>query len=115
MNNLVYLEAIIKESLRLHPVLPLSVPHESIQDCVVGGFNIPKGTRLIADECAPVIHALHEMRLTLASLIQQFELQTPSNEPVDMSESFGITVSKQMPLEVLLAPRLTRDMYGLGP
>ncbi|KAD5508618.1 hypothetical protein E3N88_16321 [Mikania micrantha] len=161
MNNLVYLEAIIKESLRLHPVLPLSVPHESIQDCVVGGFNIPKGTRLIVNlskihrgpntwlnphefqperfltshqnfdvkgqrfdlipfgagrrMCHGDTFALHEMRLTLASLIQQFELQTPSNEPVDMSESFGITVSKQMPLEVLLAPRLTRDMYGLGP
>ncbi|KAD5508595.1 hypothetical protein E3N88_16298 [Mikania micrantha] len=160
MKNLVYLKAVIKETLRLHPVVPLSVPHESIEDCIVGGYNIPKGTRLMVNiskihrdpntwsnphgfqperfltshqdfdvkgqhfdlipfgagrrMCPGDTFALHEMHLTLASLIQQFKLQTPSNEPVDMSESFGITVSKQMPLEVLLAPRLSRHMYGLG-
>ncbi|KAK3038180.1 hypothetical protein RJ639_029634, partial [Escallonia herrerae] len=46
MKNLVYLQAVIKETLRLYPAAPLSVPHESMDECVVGGYNIPKGTRL---------------------------------------------------------------------
>ncbi|CAH1422164.1 unnamed protein product [Lactuca virosa] len=47
MKNLVYLDAIIKETLRLYPAGPLSVPHESMEDCIVSGYNIPKGTRLL--------------------------------------------------------------------
>ncbi|XP_015884701.3 cytochrome P450 CYP82D47 [Ziziphus jujuba] len=47
MNNLIYLQAIIKETLRLYPSAPLSVPHESIEDCTVGGYHVPAGTRLI--------------------------------------------------------------------
>ncbi|MFS8024234.1 putative cytochrome P450 [Helianthus anomalus] len=40
MNNLVYLQAIIKETMRLYRAAPLSVPHESTQDCIVGGLNV---------------------------------------------------------------------------
>ncbi|KAF2324452.1 hypothetical protein GH714_014301 [Hevea brasiliensis] len=49
MKNLVYLQAIIKESFSLYPAAPLSVPHESIEDCTVGGYHIPAGTRLIVN------------------------------------------------------------------
>ncbi|KAI3821078.1 hypothetical protein L1987_08638 [Smallanthus sonchifolius] len=49
MSNLVYLQAIIKETLRLYPAAPLSGPHESIEDCIVGGYTVPKGTRLLVN------------------------------------------------------------------
>ncbi|XP_076939788.1 cytochrome P450 CYP82D47-like [Bidens hawaiensis] len=49
INNLAYLDAIIKETLRLYPAGPLSVPHESVEDCIVSGYNIPKGTRLLVN------------------------------------------------------------------
>ncbi|XP_020519547.1 cytochrome P450 82C4 [Amborella trichopoda] len=45
--NLPYLQAIIKDTLRLYPPGPLLVPHESIEDCVVAGFHMPAGTRLL--------------------------------------------------------------------
>ncbi|XP_058221831.1 flavonoid 3'-monooxygenase CYP75B137-like [Rhododendron vialii] len=46
INKLPYLNAILKEVLRLHPVLPLMVPHCPSQTCIIGGYTIPKGTRV---------------------------------------------------------------------
>ncbi|KAF9602117.1 hypothetical protein IFM89_025162 [Coptis chinensis] len=47
--KLVYLQAIVKETLRLYPAAPLSAPHESNKDCTIAGYHIPAGTRLITN------------------------------------------------------------------
>ncbi|OVA04097.1 Cytochrome P450 [Macleaya cordata] len=44
-----YLHAIIIETLRIYPAGPLLVPHESSEECVVGGYNIPRGTILLVN------------------------------------------------------------------
>ncbi|RZC84747.1 hypothetical protein C5167_047531 [Papaver somniferum] len=48
IRNLVYIQAIIKESMRLYPASPV-VERLSGEDCVVGGFHVPAGTRLWAN------------------------------------------------------------------
>ncbi|KAD6119055.1 hypothetical protein E3N88_10326 [Mikania micrantha] len=39
-------------TLRMYPAGPLLVPHEASSDCVVGGYNIPRGTMLIVNQWA---------------------------------------------------------------
>ncbi|KAL5990696.1 hypothetical protein ACLOJK_011599 [Asimina triloba] len=45
--SLEYVDMVLKESMRLHPVLPLLIPHQSTEDCSVDGYHIPKGSHVI--------------------------------------------------------------------
>ncbi|KAL6556865.1 hypothetical protein OROHE_006741 [Orobanche hederae] len=49
INKLPYLYAVMKEVLRLHPALPLLVPHCPSTTCNVSGYTIPKGTRVFVN------------------------------------------------------------------
>ncbi|KAH7416008.1 hypothetical protein KP509_14G071200 [Ceratopteris richardii] len=45
IENLPYLSCILKESMRLHPSVPLLIPHESVEACQIGDYKIPAKTR----------------------------------------------------------------------
>ncbi|KAM3741551.1 hypothetical protein ACB098_07G004100 [Castanea mollissima] len=46
IRQLPYIDAIMKETMRKHPVAGLLAPHLAIQDCDVAGYKIKKGTRV---------------------------------------------------------------------
>jgi cytochrome P450 len=47
--NLPYVDAVVKEVLRWHPVAPMGLPHRSTEDDICNGYLIPKGAMLFAN------------------------------------------------------------------
>ncbi|KAJ4833362.1 hypothetical protein Tsubulata_002614 [Turnera subulata] len=45
--HLTHLHNIVNETMRMYPSAPLTTPHQSSQECVVGGFRIPARTTLV--------------------------------------------------------------------
>ncbi|PIA56147.1 hypothetical protein AQUCO_00700476v1 [Aquilegia coerulea] len=159
IKNLVYLQAIIKEALRIYPAGPLAGARIATEDCTVAGFHVPAGTRLVVNlwkiqrdplvwsdpsqflpdrfltnhvemdvkgqnyelipfgagrrTCPGMAFALQVMPLVMARLLHGFELTTPMDMPVDMTETAGLTNVKATPLDVIITPRLRPELYGL--
>ena len=49
--KLPFLRCVVKETLRMHPPIPLHL-HGTIKDCVLGGYSVPKGSRVFINAWA---------------------------------------------------------------
>ncbi|XP_010429264.1 PREDICTED: cytochrome P450 81D11-like [Camelina sativa] len=47
--NLPYLQWIVLETLRLHPAAPTLVPHMPSEDCMLAGYDVPRGSMLLVN------------------------------------------------------------------
>ncbi|CAI0431266.1 unnamed protein product [Linum tenue] len=159
LENLTYLHAVIRETLRMNPAGPISVPRVASEDITIRGYHVPKGTRFFANfwklhrnpemfpepdefrperfhekevkvdiygrdfeylpfgtgrrSCPGMNFGMQVVQLTAARLIQAFDFGTPFDLPVDMTEADSTTLAKAKPLEVVLTPRLSPELYRL--
>ncbi|XP_015166889.1 cytochrome P450 76C4-like [Solanum tuberosum] len=52
MDKLPYLQAVVKETMRLRPAAPLLLPHKALHDVQVLGFTVPKGSQIFVNAWA---------------------------------------------------------------
>ncbi|XP_068636140.1 carnosic acid synthase-like [Aristolochia californica] len=49
LSRLRYLSAVVKEAMRLHPATPLMLPRSPSETSTLGGYSVPKGTRVLVN------------------------------------------------------------------
>ncbi|KAE8666142.1 putative cytochrome P450 [Hibiscus syriacus] len=121
MDNLSYLQAVTKETLRLHPALPLLIPRNGMRETNYFGYLIPRRHRSLGQNfelipfgsgrriCVGISLAHKVVHLALASLLYYFDWELGNNmspEAIDMNKRFGITVIKLIPLEAISKKRV---------
>ncbi|KAJ0766510.1 putative cytochrome P450 [Helianthus annuus] len=154
LQKLQYLDATIKETLRLHPILPFLMPRSPSKDCTVGGHTVPKDSTVLLNvwlihrdprhwdnplefnpdrfltyheakksyngnnlnffpfgsgrRLCPGLPLAEKMLLfILASLLHSFDWSLPKGEEHDLSEKFGIALTRLKPLIAKPSQRLS--------
>ncbi|CAN4127551.1 unnamed protein product [Withania somnifera] len=137
IQQLPYLYAVMKEVLRIHPVVPLLVPHCPSDTCTVGGYTIPKGSHVSVNFhperfldnkldfrgkdfnyfpfgsggiiSVGIAMAERMYMYSVASLVHSFNWRLHEGETLDLTEKLEIVLKKKMPLVAIPTPRLSKQ------
>lgn len=151
INQMNYLRAVIKETLRMHPPAPLLLPHLSSEDTEIDGYEVSRQTTVVINVwaimrdpayweapeefrperflcssldfrgkdlqffpfgagrriCPGMQLAVSVVEVTLANLLHRFDWELPDGfrGDLDMTEIFGITAHRKLPLHLVPIPR----------
>ncbi|KAL4972955.1 cytochrome P450 [Aspergillus desertorum] len=86
--KLPYIEAIVKEALRWHPVAPMGLPHMSTEDDIYEGYRIPKNS-LIMPNIWAFTHDASIYNDPSKFNPSRFIGDTPEADPSDLTFGFG--------------------------
>ncbi|KAL4865823.1 hypothetical protein BDV12DRAFT_173973 [Aspergillus spectabilis] len=86
--HLPYIDAVVKEALRWHPVLPMGLPHRSMADDTCNGYLIPKNSVLLPNIWA-FCHDPCEYKDPLIFNPERFLGATPERDPHSLVFGFG--------------------------
>ncbi|KLO09947.1 cytochrome P450 [Schizopora paradoxa] len=91
MPNLTYLEAVLKETLRWNAILPLGLPHVSLEDDSYDGYFIPKGSIVIPNIWQMCNDPLHYPEPSIFNPDRFLSLndREPAYDPSDLIFGFG--------------------------
>ncbi|CAL1352340.1 unnamed protein product [Linum trigynum] len=151
IDELQYLKSVVKETFRLHPLAPLSVPKEGREAVAINGYQIPTKTRVIVNYwaiardsshwtnpdqfiperfldtyidykgfdshlfpfgggrrvCPGMDYGIAVVYALLMNLLYHFDWKLPNQlkpQDLDMSEDFGVTVSRKNNLYLIPIP-----------
>lgn len=80
--NLPYIEALVSETHRWHPVVPMALPHASIKEDVINGYRIPKGSLLLPNNWSALPLSTHSSTVNTTQVVYA--------RPLRVSRSYGI-------------------------
>ncbi|KAG5600528.1 hypothetical protein H5410_031898 [Solanum commersonii] len=134
LTSMPYLDACLKETLRLHPPGPLLLPHRAVETCEVMGYRILKDTQVMVNMWAiasdPKVwddpssfkperfmnskmdykgRDFEYIPFVVASLIHKFDWFLPNDmnpDQIDMDEILDLIISKKDP--ILVIPKLRK-------
>ncbi|MED6219484.1 hypothetical protein PIB30_036265 [Stylosanthes scabra] len=130
VSELPYLKAVISETIRLHPPLPLLLPRQAREDCTIHGYHIPINTKVMVnayalgrdsdywyDEetflqkgrrmCPGLNFGLANVEFAVAMLLYHFNWELPNGvkpEDLDMNEEKGAVVGRKNNLYLIPTP-----------
>ncbi|KAH9667731.1 cytochrome P450 84A1 [Citrus sinensis] len=108
--NLPFIDAMVKETLRLHGA-PMLMPRMAREDCKVAGYDVRKGTQILASTWSIMRDHEAGIKMCPGNCLGLKVIQ--SSLELNMDGVFKLLNHKKIPLEAVVQPRLPPYLYNM--